>query len=222
MRWSDWRGLFIENCSETFRIYSPLCSVNTFRAMFFGSFGTLVLFMRLARNEDPAPNVPAPPGTALFATGQFAVDKFVLFGPIFGLCPVEMGLQLFPPLASFTCCAPISVLIWCTRENRLFVYNWVCWLFSGLLGVCLCVFVVVVAAFQLEKWSHRIYHWLRSNKFIHVRSTYLSFWFFCGFHSFNRKLLHWNENATIKNKHLILALFIPTIESRQDQLSAFG
>lgn len=82
--------------------------------MFFGSFGILVLFIRLARNEDPAPNVLGPTGTALFTAGQFTdVDIFVLLGPRFGTSPVEMVLQLFPPLPSFTCCAPISTVVRC-------------------------------------------------------------------------------------------------------------
>lgn len=108
-----------------------MCSVNTFKAIFFGSFGTLDdLLMRLARNEEPAPNVLPPPGIVpALAIAQLAdADKFVLFGPICcALSPDVIELQLFPeaeaaaaaaaaaaddddddaPRPSFTCWAPI-------------------------------------------------------------------------------------------------------------------
>lgn len=95
--------------------------------MFFDSFGTLDLLMRLARNEEPAPNV-LPPGIVLaLAIAQLAADKFVLFGPICcAFSPDAIELQLFPeaeaaaaaaaaaddddddaPRPSFTCWAPI-------------------------------------------------------------------------------------------------------------------
>lgn len=84
--------------------------------------------MRLARNEEPAPNVlPVDDIVLLLPIEQLAVDKFVLFGPICcALSPDEMELQLFAdteaaaaaaaaaddddddaPRPSFTCWAPI-------------------------------------------------------------------------------------------------------------------
>lgn len=108
-------------------VHLPLCSVNTFKAIFFASFGTLVLLMRLARNEEPAPNVLPPLGIVLLLPiAQLADDKFALFGPM--ICcvfsPDAMELQLFAdadaaataaaddddddaPRPSFTCWAPI-------------------------------------------------------------------------------------------------------------------
>lgn len=90
--------------------------------MFFDSFGTFDLLMRLARNEEPAPNVPPPDTALLLPTGQLAVDKFELFAPICcAFSPVEIRLQLFAaavaaaaddedddaPLPSLTCWAPM-------------------------------------------------------------------------------------------------------------------
>lgn len=112
----------------------PLCSVNTFKALFFGSFGTLDdLLMRLARNEEPAPNVPPPGIVPALASAQLDdADKFVLFGPICcAFSPTDViELQLFPeaeaaaaaaaaaddddddaPRPSFTCWAPILCVV---------------------------------------------------------------------------------------------------------------
>lgn len=84
--------------------------------------------MRLARNEEPAPNVLPPGIVPALASAQLAdADKFVLFGPICcTFIPDVIELQLFPeadaaaaaaaaadeddddaPRPSFTCWAPI-------------------------------------------------------------------------------------------------------------------
>lgn len=114
--------------TQSNKSHLPLCSVNTFKATFFDSFGTLDdLLMRLARNEDPAPNVLPPGIVLLLANAQLADDdRFVLFEPICcAFSPDVIELQLLPeaeaaaaaaaaddddddaPRPSFTCWAPI-------------------------------------------------------------------------------------------------------------------
>lgn len=107
----------------------PLCSVNTFNAIFFASFGTLDLLIRLARNEDPAPNVP-PIGTELLVVAQFAADKFAAFALWPVVIPVAMGLQWFAPLLSFTCWAPIFASIQCGNTDYAVLVCCLDWLFS--------------------------------------------------------------------------------------------
>lgn len=87
----------------------PLCSVNIFKPIgVFDSFGIFGLCIRLARNEDPAPNVLVPDTLLVIDEQLLLIVAFPLFTVTVPLRPDAVLLPI-PPRPSFTCWAPISL-----------------------------------------------------------------------------------------------------------------
>lgn len=72
------------------------------------SFGVFGLCIRLARNEDPAPNVLVPDTLLVIDEQLLLIVAVPLFAVTMLFGPVAVLLAMPPPRPSFTCWAPIT------------------------------------------------------------------------------------------------------------------